>query len=69
MTDLGGKSSGFWVFLTFALPVLGGAIGIFYVRYAAPLANPVLWLVIGAVAGWLLGKLLLRLADKFGWRG
>ncbi len=66
MSNLQPRSGGFWVFLPYALTVLGAACGVFWVTAGGGNANPFIWLVIGAVAGRVLAFGLVRLARALG---
>ncbi|WP_371224288.1 hypothetical protein [Roseovarius sp. 2305UL8-3] len=50
--------------LPYALPVLGGTIGIFYVN-ATPNASPVLWIATGALLGGVLARFLVKPLESF----
>ena len=51
--------------LPYALPVLGGLLGVVWVNLnKMEFLNPVLWIGIGVVAGWALAKLLVRLLGR-----
>lgn len=62
------NKGGVWDFLPYGLPVLGAAIGMFYVRYGTEHGNPVIWVSAGVIGGIFLARGLLNLADRFGWR-
>jgi len=47
------------VALPYALPVLGGTIGIFYVNSTAN-ASPVLWIASGALLGGVVARFLVK---------
>ncbi len=51
--------------LPYALPVLGGTIGIFYVNSTAN-ASPVLWIAFGALMGGVVARFLVRPLEKKG---
>lgn len=61
-------SGGFWTFLPYALSVLGAGAGIAYATSGSGNANPLIWLVIGLLAGRSLAWALARLGDATGWR-
>lgn len=51
--------------ITYVLPVLGGALGVIYVNvFRADFINPVLGIGGGAVLGWALARLILKLMNK-----
>lgn len=66
MTDY--NKGGVWDFLPYALPVLGGAIGMFWARYGTEHFNPVIAVAGGVIGGVLIAKGILHAADRFGWR-
>jgi presenilin-like A22 family membrane protease len=48
-------------FLPFALPVLGGLLGVIWVNLITKdFLHPVLWIGLGAIAGWAVSRLLQR---------
>ena len=57
---------GFLTFLPYGLTVLGGAIGVFYVRYGTETGNPLIGVAIGAIAGRLAAVLIGRFAERRG---
>lgn len=51
--------------LPYALPVLGGLLGVVWVNLnKMEFLNPVLWIGIGVVAGWVLARVLVRLLGR-----
>ncbi len=62
------NKGGIWDFLPYGLPVLGGAIGMFWARYGTDHFNPVFAVAGGVIAGIFLAKGVTHLADRFGWR-
>ncbi|UWQ89667.1 hypothetical protein QEZ52_12710 [Aliisedimentitalea scapharcae] len=52
-------------FAPFALPVLGGVLGVVYVNLTPKeFNNPVLWIGIGAIAGWLVSRIVVNLIGR-----
>ncbi|SLN13559.1 hypothetical protein PEL8287_00535 [Roseovarius litorisediminis] len=49
--------------LPFALPVLGGMVGIFHVNTTAH-GNPLIGVVLGALAGWALAFLIVKVLEN-----
>ncbi len=51
--------------IPYALPVFGGLMGVIWVNInAANQPNPILWIVLGALSGWVLAWILVRLLDR-----
>lgn len=57
------QKGGAAAFLPYALPVLGGAIGVFWIRYGTETGNPVIGVAAGAILGRLLAAGILRIAQ------
>lgn len=51
--------------ITYILPVLGGALGVIYVNvFRSDFINPVLGIGGGAILGWAVARVILKLLSK-----
>ena len=52
--------------IPFVMPAIGGGIAVIWVNLnPMKLYNPMIWLPAGAILGWLVGRGILRLMDRF----
>jgi hypothetical protein len=50
--------------LPFVMPAIGGMLGVIYLNTAEGFPIPILWVGIGILGGWAIGRVLARLLDR-----
>ena len=50
--------------LPFVMPAIGGMLGVIYLNTAEGFPIPFLWVGIGILGGWTIGRVLARLLDR-----
>ncbi|MFV0361453.1 hypothetical protein [Tropicimonas sp.] len=64
MAENGRFAEGMRTFLPYGLTVLGAAVGVLYVTYGTRMGNPLIGIVLGAMAGRFAAALIVRLAER-----